>query len=128
MRSVVLHSKCLTPAIWINELSDNQRVFGDTVGLSHCKRITLHSLDRTPHVNDLHARLKELIGVIRQMERYTRKRSIVGLIDVDALHWTTKLTAQCGVARWLSSDGVVKDVDASSTSTPINQCSFLRRR
>ena len=58
MCRVMFHGERLTPAIRIDELSDNQRVIGDTVGLRDCKWISLHSLDRTPHVDYLHARLE----------------------------------------------------------------------
>lgn len=54
----MVNGQRLAPTIRINELSDNQRIIGYTVGLGHGERVTLHGLDRSPHVDDLHTGLE----------------------------------------------------------------------
>lgn len=121
MRCIMLHSICLAPAIRVDEFSDNQRIVGNTVRLGDCERISLHSLDRSPDIDDLHSRLEKLIGIVRKVEGHPRKCSIVGLVDVHALYGSTQLSASRGVARRLTTDGVVEDMDACGASACSSQ-------
>jgi hypothetical protein len=83
--------------------------------IGDCQGIFQYSLDRAPDVDDLVSALEELGCVFWEMEGDSAFSCGVGLINVDALDWTSKFGTSSVVIR-CSTDGVVEDEDSRGTS------------
>jgi hypothetical protein len=73
MPRIIIDGQCLAFAIWIDELSNDQALILDAMGISDCQGIPLYCLYRPPHVDDLHSALEESFSLIRKVMWYTAK-------------------------------------------------------
>lgn len=121
MSRIMLHRIRLTLSVRINQLCNNEAIIADAVRLCNCKRITLHGLDGSPHVDNLYAVLEELFGVFREVVRDSRFGGSVRLIDMHALDGAAETTSCVDnflVGR-LTADGMVEDENARGTSAVV---------
>ena len=81
------------------------------MSISDSERILQNGLDGTPHVDDLISAGQQGFGLVREVVGDARLRRTIALIDVNTVHWATKV--DCGGRPSLvlgsSANGVVED-------------------
>jgi hypothetical protein len=113
MCRVILDRVRLPASIRINQRHHHKACIIYATRLRHCERVTLNGLNRSSHVDNLHAAAQQLLSVFRKVLRYALERRSVRLINVHALDWAAKLLLSAGAEiGGLAPDRVVEDVDA----------------
>lgn len=103
---------CFAPSVRVNELNHFKIRIWHGTGFGNSQGVSLDHLDGPPHVDDLHAALEELVSLVGEVMGHAGESCAVGLVDVDALDWTSECAA-LGVVVWrLVTDSVVEDEDS----------------
>lgn len=113
----VAHRERLALARGVDEPDGHELVLADAVGVGDGERVALDGLDGPPHVDDLHAALEELGGLLGgEVVGHAGERGRVRLVDVDALDRAAQSGGGVGLRAvaavlGLAADGVVEDED-----------------
>lgn len=81
---------CLASSVWVDQVDDHEIGVWNTVCVRNSKRVLENTLDGTPHIDNLISSLKELVGLIWKMVWNSGLRSLIRLINVNAINWATK--------------------------------------
>lgn len=107
----------LALAVGVDEADGHELVLADAAGVGDGEGVPLDAADGPPHVDDLHAALEELGGLLGgQVVRHARERGRVRLVDVHALHGAAeggrgRRGGGVALVLGLAADRVVEDDD-----------------
>jgi hypothetical protein len=124
----------LTLTIRVDQADSYQVLVLHSARFRDRQRISLHGLDRPPDVDDLHTALQELVRLFWKMVRDAGERRFIGLVNVYAIHWTTKTECSSGFCRVgvgsRPTDSVVKDENSGcpSSKLPVSGYSMILQR
>lgn len=128
LRGRMSHRERLALARRVDEPDGHELVLAYAVRVGDGERVALHGLDGPPHVDDLHAALEELGGLLGgEVVGHAGERRRVRLVDVDALHRAAqssggvRLRAVAAVFG-LAADRVVEDEDLGRAGAEVGGC------
>ena len=106
------HGERLALAAGIDEPYGHKVRVGHRVCVCDSKGIFEDTLDGAPHVDDLVARLEELVGIVGQMVGDAAACGGIGLVNVHPSDRTASQVRIVALVLLGTADGVVEDEDA----------------
>lgn len=118
VRRVRSHGVSLSRSVGVDERDTDEIAVRNREGIRDSQWVLVNGLYGTPDIDNLVATLEKLRCIIRKVEADTALACLVRLIDMHALHWTSKLSIGCRtVVLRSSSDSVIKNEDTGSSGS-----------